>query len=52
MDDVAAILGALACADNADDVTGLKVDVAELEYYGWSIGACEEAFRVSHLTID
>ena len=31
MDNVATVLGTLACTDNTDDVFGLKVDVTKFE---------------------
>jgi hypothetical protein len=52
MDKVASVLGALTCADNADDMFSLKVDVAELEKNCWGIGAIEKTFGVSLLAID
>ena len=52
MDKVSSVLGALTCADNADDVFSLKVDVAELEKNCWGIGAIEKTFGVSLLAID
>ena len=52
MDDVATILRALACADNADDMFGLEVDIAELEEDCGGIGTTEEALGVAFLSID
>ena len=52
MDKVASVLGALTCADDADDVLGFQVDVTELKENRWGIGAIEEAFGVSLLAID
>ena len=52
MNDVAAVLRALACADNADDVFGLEVNVAKLEEDSRGIGTAEEALGIALLTID
>jgi hypothetical protein len=52
MDKVASVLGALTCADDADDVLGFQVDVTELKENRWGIGTIEEAFGVSILAID
>lgn len=49
---VASILGALACANDAEDVLGFEVDVTKLEKYGGSIRTAHEALWITILTID